>query len=173
MVAQRVCGRSMGIGSQCSLGTEIWRPWFVCMIIISIFLLLWIYNNIMGLISIIIIQFVHEPFEQVHYFCIGLLCLLLLFYLAQTIILPVRRISVHFCFIFCTLIVAVGTCISLSDKLQSRGLAAPTLIKLNKWIKHRRFIRYSLFLLLWFLALFCSYIGLVIFNLHVALHVAQ
>lgn len=94
-----------------------------------------------------------------HYFCVGLLCLLLLFYLAQTIILPARRISVHLCFTICTSFVALGTSISLSDKI--KGLATPSLLHLNQQIKHRRFIRCCFFLLLWFLALLCSYIGLV------------
>ena len=109
-------------------------------------------------------QFVQEPFEQVHYFCVGLLCLLLLFYLTQTIILPVTRVSVHVCFTICTLVVTLGTVISLSDKLYSKGLASPTILILSKQIKYRRFLRYSFFLLLWFLAFFCSHIGLVIIN---------
>ena len=94
-----------------------------------------------------------------HYFSVGLLCLLLLFYLAQTVILPARRISVHICFSICTTFVAVGTFVSLSDKI--KGLATPTLLNLNHQIKYRRFIRYFFFLSLWFLALLCSYIGLV------------
>ena len=107
-----------------------------------------------------------------HYFSVGLLCLLLLFYLAQTIILPARRISVHLCFIICTLIVALGTSVSLSDTI--KGLATPILLHLNQQIKSRRFIRYCFFLLLWFLALICSYIGLVTFaHIHFQLYILQ
>ena len=106
-------------------------------------------------------QFVQEPFEQAHYFCVALLCLLLLFYLTQTIILPVRRVSVHICFAICTAIVIAGTCVSLSDKLHAKGLALPSLVMVSKQIKYRRFLRYAFFLLLWFLALFCCHVGLV------------
>lgn len=158
MAEQRICGRSMapGIKSQCNSRIEIWRQRFASLHID--FINICNTNNNCHACT----QFVQEPFEQVHYFSVGLLCLLLLFYLTQTIVLPVRRITVHFCFIVCISIVILAAYISLSDKLQFRGLASPTLLHLHKQIKTRRFIRYCFFLLLWFLALFCSYIGLVI-----------
>ncbi len=62
-------------------------------------------------------QFIQCHYEPIYFFSLGLLCIMLLFYISQLLILPRSRLSTHVCFIISLTITGTVSAISLANKI--------------------------------------------------------
>lgn len=62
-------------------------------------------------------QFIQEHYEPIHFFSIGLLCVMLLFYISQLLILPRTHVSTNVCFTLTLVFVGIVSIIALANNI--------------------------------------------------------
>ena len=62
-------------------------------------------------------QFIQCHYEPIYFFSVGLLCIMLMFYVTQLLVLPRQRLSTHICFSISFAITGTVSAISLANKI--------------------------------------------------------
>ncbi len=81
------------------------------------------------------LQFLQEHYEPIHFFSVGLLCVMLLIYVSQLLVLPRTQISTNIGFVIALVIVAIVSIVSLANKItvSNSHLKACTPPSMNAW----------------------------------------